>query len=137
MKQKISLKGKEKYVNTYTLNSISKYALCYLTSTQRKWSLEIQNWLGLMCIEVLHKRSPTLLKNSKPFVWLPLGTFLGIFQPYVAWFWPTSRGILGTPKIHLRSATLWVLNKSISTYTFFWSWVYAAYAPYPQTKLIA
>ncbi len=26
-----------------TLNSKSKYTLCYLTSTQKKWSLEIQN----------------------------------------------------------------------------------------------
>ena len=68
-----------------TLNSTSKYTLCYLTSTQKKWSLEIQNWLGLIRIEVLHKR-------------------------------PTSQGILGTPKIHLRSATLWVLNKSKSVY---------------------
>ena len=33
----------------HTLNSTSEYTLCYLTSTQNKWSLEIQNWLGLMC----------------------------------------------------------------------------------------
>ena len=33
-----------------TLNSKSKYTLCYLMSTQKKGSLEIQNWLGLMRI---------------------------------------------------------------------------------------
>ncbi len=29
------------------LNFEGKYTLCYLTSTQKKQSLKIQNWLGL------------------------------------------------------------------------------------------